>query len=201
MLNDQKKKKNFNIGNQNPAEVVKDTVVSVAKTTTDEIGQIGSKAMEQILGTGQKTVSGEIKLGQTVEMKANDEEMQVVATPNRIETRELYNREEIKTNQEIQMLLKNLKEEVIRLQETSDSMAKEATVVTIKGVVSPGKYHINFLKWLITSIRDLRKKVGESRTWLNTFMAKKNKKNFWDMSSKHGSSFSQSFERTSDRRG
>ena len=124
MLNDQKKKKNFNIGNQNPAEVVKDTVVSVAKTTTDEIGQIGSKAMEQILGTGQKTVSGEIKLGQTVEMKANDEEMQVVATPNRIETRELYNREEIKTNQEIQMLLKNLKEEVIRLQETSDKIGR-----------------------------------------------------------------------------
>ena len=201
MLTDnQKKKQGFTI-NQNPVEVVKDTVVSVAKTATDEISQFGNKAMEQILGVGQKPVSGEIKIGETIEVTAGDGEMQITATPARVETRELYNREKIETTQQIQGLLAKLKEEISQLKETSDEVVKEGTTITLKGMVEPGKYHVNFLRWLISAIRDLRKKVGESRTWLSAFLAKKNRKNFWDMSNKHGTSFSQSFERASDRRG
>jgi hypothetical protein len=59
----------------------------------------------------------------------------------------------------------------------------------------PGTYHLNFLDWVINSLRDLRKRVNHSRLWLESWTTKKKAKGYWAMFQKHGLNFAASGER------
>ncbi|MEK7566007.1 MAG: DUF5660 family protein, partial [Patescibacteria group bacterium] len=59
----------------------------------------------------------------------------------------------------------------------------------------PGVYYTNFFEWVLLTLRDMRKKVNESRQWLSTWTTKKKQKGYWTMFKKHGTSFAMSDER------
>ncbi|MDO9027792.1 MAG: DUF5660 domain-containing protein, partial [Candidatus Roizmanbacteria bacterium] len=65
----------------------------------------------------------------------------------------------------------------------------------------PGIYHIRFLELVLSILRTLRAKVGESKTWLQALMSKKKKRGslFVVRSKKQGTQYSLSQELQSSR--
>lgn len=100
-------------------------------------------------------------------------------------------------SQEIMYRIKEITEELARLVNSSSILKVEfEEVVMSQPPVSPGKYHINFFSWVLTVIRQARMKVEDSGAWLQTMKSKKGQKQYWNMSKKHGTTFSLSNERT-----
>jgi hypothetical protein len=71
---------------------------------------------------------------------------------------------------------------------------KDVAVETLPA--SPGKYHLSFFEWVLTTIQEARVKIESSTAWLNAVGHKKNKKDYWSLSKKHGTSFQLSGERS-----
>ncbi|HUQ85384.1 MAG TPA: DUF5660 family protein [Candidatus Limnocylindrales bacterium] len=92
--------------------------------------------------------------------------------------------------QQIKMELQALVASSKDLQMTFASVTVEQTTTNI------GTYHENFFDWMINMIRDARKKVEDSGSWMNAAKGKGNKKGYWGMFKKHGTSFGLSNERS-----
>lgn len=60
----------------------------------------------------------------------------------------------------------------------------------------PGKYHENFFEWLLIMIQQARQKVENSNSWLGAIQGKGKGKGYWDKAKSHGTSFTQSGERS-----
>ncbi|MDP1723034.1 MAG: DUF5660 domain-containing protein [Candidatus Gottesmanbacteria bacterium] len=58
-----------------------------------------------------------------------------------------------------------------------------------------GIYHVNFLERLRGIIRTLRENIEDSGSWLALWSGRKQKKKYWGMYKKHGTSFGLSSER------
>lgn len=108
----------------------------------------------------------------------------------------IFHQKEQGIEQEIKMILSEIKAEISRLDEATKNMEKEATRVIIEQLPeNPGVYHINFFTWLFKLIRDLRQKVEDTGAWLSMSYSRKAKKNYWTKFKKHGTSFGLSNER------
>lgn len=70
---------------------------------------------------------------------------------------------------------------------------KEASVEIMP--VNPGKYHVNFLEWLLATIKIARMKIEDSASWLSMFKSKKAKRGYWEMFKKYKTTFGLSNER------
>jgi len=90
----------------------------------------------------------------------------------------------------IQTQIKGLAKEQVGLMEEVDKAAFQA-------VVNPGVYHQNFFERLIHLIKLARKKVTESRTWLQLQNHRSQKRTgYWQKVKTSGTSFMLSGERT-----
>ena len=61
--------------------------------------------------------------------------------------------------------------------------------------VHPGVYHVNFLERIRGVLLVIRENIENSGTWLNLCTKRSQKKNYWGMYKKHGTSFGLSSER------
>lgn len=59
----------------------------------------------------------------------------------------------------------------------------------------PGIYHVNFLERLRGVIRTIRENIEDSGSWLALWSGRKQKKKYWGMYKKHGTTFGLSSER------
>jgi len=105
----------------------------------------------------------------------------------------IFSREQnqVKTQIEsIQIQIKELAKDQVGLMEEIDITAFQA-------VVSPGKYHQNFFERLLHLIKLARKKVAESKTWLQMHNHRGQCKSaYWQGVKKSGTSFMLSADRT-----
>ncbi len=192
MAMDQKKKKQFI---DNPVEQMKDVVSIVA----EPVQGIFDEALKQIgLKEQKKPLSGEINLTngkidqKDTSIDAKIRQLQYVHS----QEKQVYNLQERTTKDQIQKLMQELAVEVARLQEQTAELTNEVKSVTVATVpIKPGAYHLNYFEWIIGTLRDLRKRVSESRLWLKTWSQKKQQKGYWAMFKKHGTSFAMSEER------
>lgn len=105
--------------------------------------------------------------------------------------------ENLEVRAKIQELIKEIRREIISLQQTQKSMLAEAAKITVEQLPEkPGIYHIHFLEWILKTLRDLRKKVSESASWLGVMRGKQKKMGFWGNYKKHGTQYGLSGERT-----
>lgn len=91
--------------------------------------------------------------------------------------------------QQIKMELQSLVASSKLLQMEFGKVAMEQPTTEI------GVYHTNFFDWVLTMIQEARKKVDDSASWINAAKGKGNKKGYWNMFKKHGTSFGLSSER------
>ena len=106
-------------------------------------------------------------------------------------------RETLQTTEQIKKLVVMIKEEVKKIEAQNKMMITETARITVEQMPDkPGIYHIRFFEWLLSLLTDIRKKVTESASWLSIAQGKKQKKGYWGMAKKKGTSFTLSGERT-----
>jgi hypothetical protein len=97
------------------------------------------------------------------------------------------NREIVYRMQEIQVEIQQL----VASYQTLEITFKDVVIAQTPRNV--GKYHINFLDFVLKLLQDTRKQIDDSGAWLGTM---KGKMGYWDMAKSHGTSFTQSNERS-----
>jgi len=109
-----------------------------------------------------------------------------------------YEKEVIK--KEIKELTEQVRKEITLLKKAESSLLNDVKDIEKLSVEQlpekPGIYHLRFLEVVLTILRALRAKVGESRTWLQAFVSKRKKRGslFMSLSKKKGTQFSLSQE-------
>ncbi len=195
------KKKKYSQATNNPAEILKEfggEVASVPKALLDE-------AFEQI-GL-RKPLSGEFKLGGG--SHANLEQPKPAEQPQfspeskirqlqmvQRNEKEVFNLKQKTIDSQIAKLMQDLQVEVSKLQKQTSDLSGDIKKITVESRPAKGGiYYLNFFDMMITMLKELRQKVGESRLWLNKSAQKKKQKGYWQMFKKHGMNFAASDER------
>ena len=199
------KKKGQVYDKTNPVEIVSELGKDVADQGIDLLKGVGQTAMEQI-GISPRKASRptEMTLGkqaQSIEIQTQKAEAKVANLESQFHknvvqnTQEVYNFNKQQEMQKMQALVQNLAVEVKNIQAQAASLSGDVRKVTVEQVPTPDKYHLNFFEWVLAMLKDIKKDIVKSRTWLQAFNNKKKKKGYWSMFKKHGTSFAMSDER------
>ncbi len=150
---------------------------------------VATDALKSVVGTMPK--SGEMKPGQTIDV--GHEREQVVQPVRRVEMRpQVFHTEEQGLKQKIDAIRQELKMLASSIKQLNTEVGRAVTEVP----VVPGVYHLNFFERLRGILKVLRQQVDDSRSWLNLWTNRKEKKQFWGLYKKHGTKFGLSSERT-----
>lgn len=109
------------------------------------------------------------------------------------------------TRREMHALTEQIKQELALLKKSESALADEIKDVEKIALQSlpekQGIYHVRFLEIVLSMLRLLRQKIGESGTWLAALMSKKKKRGsaFAVLSKKKGTQYSMSQELQSSR--
>ncbi|MEK7565629.1 MAG: DUF5660 family protein, partial [Patescibacteria group bacterium] len=159
-------------------ETVGELANEVKSTVDIAFEQIGLKARSHQPWGGEISVSQQL---QTAEKKVNQLEKQLFNTVQR-ETKEVFNGKKEAEAQRIRELVVALSQEVSSLKYQAAAFTGEVKNITVETITEgPQTYHANFFEWILSMLRDIKKDILKSRTWLSTFNSKKSKKGYWAM--------------------
>lgn len=103
-------------------------------------------------------------------------------------------------NKKIKELMEVIRQEIQLIKQSNKDLLTEVKdverIATETVSEKPGLYHVRFLEIILSILRNLRKKIGESKTWLEALMTKKKKRGslFAVRSKKRGTLYSLSQE-------
>ena len=192
----------------NVLESLKDIGSGVTSSlNTDLLGGISKDLLEQILNrkSPNKKVSGDIHIGESLEFSdlLSGKHEKNLKLRNQISfERRLTQEEKVvseKRTNELKVQLQALMQEVQYLAKTTQSLGEEVEIATMQAPAQPGVYHLIFFEKIIEFIRNFRKNIDSASTWLGVSNKRAEKKNFWAMYKKKGSSFLLSGESYSQR--
>lgn len=99
--------------------------------------------------------------------------------------------------QEVKLKIETIQTQIKALAKEQTSLMKEVDKAAFQAVTDPGVYHSNFFDRLLSLIKLAKKKIAESRTWLQMHNSRSKKRmGYWAQFKKKGTSFSLSGERT-----
>lgn len=204
MAIDQKKKKQFVIAD-NPIEQLKDVGTGVVSELSEIPKGILDTALEQFgLKPQKQPLSGEINLATGIHKTTEKIDQQGASIDAKLrqlravqtQEKEIFSSKQKALEQQIGKVMQELQQEVVKLQKQTSELTGEVRAITVETIpVKPGAYHLNYFEFVISMLRDLRKRVSESRIWLQMWSKKKQQKGYWSMFKKHGTSFAMSEER------
>lgn len=194
---------------QNPIEAVRDIGASVAESAKNDLAKgLMTDLWDQMLGTeigkgnAAQQTSGDLQEGQEITLKKQPKKE---AKKQQVEagwdyTGEIIHAEKRISQTENRELNTKVSEIIIELKKLAKSSKElEVTfreIAVERKPVNPGKYHLNFFEWMLSTIRSARMKIEDSKNWTSLFASKKTKKEYWSLFKKHGTSFGLSSERT-----
>ncbi len=204
MAVDQKKKKPVTIV-ENPIEQLKDVGTGVVREVKELPKGIFDTALEQIgLKPQKQALSGEIDLASGVHKTTEKIDQKEVSLDSKLrqlhavqsQEKEVYSAKQKALEQQIGKIMQELQLEVKKLEQQTSELTGEVKAVTVETIpAKPGAYHLNYFEFVISMLRDLRKRVNESRMWLKLWANRKQQKGYWAMFKKHGTNFAMSEER------
>ncbi|MBI4099998.1 hypothetical protein HY440_03245 [Candidatus Microgenomates bacterium] len=199
---DAKKKKQF-VPADNPVEQLKNLSTGVVQDLSEVPAGILDEALKQIgLKEQKQPLNGEINLttgiqkdnAKAEQKDAADKMRQLHAVQSK--EKEVFSIKQKQLEQQIGKVMQELQIEVKKLQAQTSELSGAVKSVTVETMpAKPGAYHLNYFEWVISMLRDLRKRVSESRHWLALWNQKKKQKGYWAMFKKHGTTFAMSEER------
>lgn len=160
----------------------------------DSLKAAPSDFLDQLLGTERYAAkgmpkSGEMTPGQSIDFNKKTsekhEEPKTEKKPARVAAAIEYHaniqrsseRSASKENQEQKQLMKQLVEELQRMAKSTKAVEQKFAAFTVEQTVAtPGKYHTNFLEWMLIVVSDARRKVEDTGAWLAAMGGKKGKK-------------------------
>lgn len=175
----------------------------LGKGAANDIKKIGSGVFDQFFGSydNEDTDSLENNFNWNKESKpSSSQKKQEFKLFNYTE---YYEKELVK--KQINELTEQIKKEIEMIKKADASLLQEVRDVeqlTLNALPDkPGIYHIRFLEIVLSILRTLRAKVGESKTWLQALVSKKKKRGslFMARSKKQGTQYSLSQELTNAR--
>ncbi len=200
---------------KNPIEAIRDIAVSTVEPIVNSAANDLARGMmtdlwDQMLGTEigkkqeQKT-SGEMSAGEEISLKNKSK------TENKAEERKpqidsgwdyrgeiIHSERRIRQteNRELDTKIQEIMVEIKKLAKSSKELEVTFREISVEDrPVNPGKYHLNFFEWMLSTIRTARMKIEDSANWSSMFASKKNKREYWSLFKKHGTSFGLSGER------
>jgi hypothetical protein len=193
-MNKQNKGKSQKPRVHNTLESIKDVGTAVKKSVKEDvIGKMPEEFVNQLFGWNGH-ITGEIGVGETIEFREstqNNEEKKFLRKQMLFETR-IRRDEEAgaeKRMNELKMQLQAVMEEVVKLTDQTDDLAKEVKIAAMQAPIEPGIYHVLFFEKLLIFLKSFKKKIEQASTWLHSSNTRAQKKNYWSMYKKHGSKF------------
>lgn len=178
--------------------------------TNDLIKEGGKDIMREILGldkfaaetqSAAHKASGDLEEGQEVSFAKESRERRAEIEPGIDYTGEIIHAEARRMqteNREVSQRLEEIRVELVKIRQASkelESAFKDVTRETMTQAVKPGKYHLNFFEWMLSTIQNARVRIESSASWVNAIAGKRGKKDFWSLAKSHGTSYSMSSER------
>jgi len=193
----------------NPIEAIRNIGGAVVESAKNDFAKgLVTDLWDQMLGTeigkGDTThqTSGDLKEGQEITLKkqSKKEEKKPQIEAGWDYAGEIIHAEKRISQTENRELSTRVSEIMIEIKKLANSSRElEATfreITVEQKTVNPGKYHLNFFEWMLSTIRSARMKIEDSKNWASLFASKKGKKEYWSLYKKHGTSFGLSGERT-----
>ncbi|MCL4364153.1 DUF5660 domain-containing protein [Patescibacteria group bacterium] len=184
---------------KNPLETLRDLGTNTAKQTADAFSGIGGGMLDQFFGNDDESDSEFMP-------NLNNQEAK---KPEKKQAAKVFNYQEYYENtlvkRQIKELTEQIKKEIEAIKHADASLVKEVRDIeklTINELPEkPGVYHVRFLELVLSILRVLRAKVGESKTWLQALVSRKKKRGslFAARSKKQGTQYSMSQELQSAR--
>lgn len=199
---------------RNPLEAVTDFGRDVSDSLKKDLAIGGGKDFLDFLGIGTPSKDGQAESPKSshevdiVNFKAKKEKETEEKTPkpeSRIEAGIDYHRDVLRSSeqisrQEAQMINNQIQQIISELKSligSSHMLQVEFTQIAMEQTTeNVGTYHQNFFEWMLNMIRQAKQKVEDSEAWLNVSKGKGNKKGYWNMFKKHGTSFALSSEQS-----
>lgn len=186
---------------QNPIEAVRDIAASTKKSVIEDLGKgVVSDLWEQLLNPNPKSEEkrhGDLKMGEELDLRAEKKTVHVEAGIDY--AREIVHSErktEARENYETKAKIQEILIEIKKLTNSSKELQAEFKDVAVEQIPqSAGKYHANFVEWVLSMIRSAQERVDNALSWTSAIKGKKNQKQYWSLFKKHGTSFGLSGER------
>lgn len=194
---DNKKKSQKEIRRQNVLESLKDLGAGTSSQMGDLLKSTSEDFFKELLGLPkpQKKISGELQEGQSLQM---NEAMNGKAEENKLlrqqisMERQMAGDEKALANEKMQKLrvqLQAMTSEIAKLASATQGLAQETQVAMMTAPVEPGVYHVIFFEKVLEFLQAFRKKIENASVWLGSSNKRAEKKNYWSMYKKKGSSF------------
>lgn len=114
--------------------------------------------------------------------------------------REVINAERVgdrKIEQQITSEMEQIRMELQKLAKTSKIVERTVKdAMADKAPVNPGKYHLNFFRFVLSVLREATQKLEDTASFGKVFTSKKQQSKYWSSFEKQGTTFGLSGERT-----
>ena len=182
---------------RNVIESLKDLGANFGDQSADLLNDTSEEFFKELMGVARPQVkrSGEINPGESLQMnevlsgkeKENKKlraqitlERNLSADESRLSERKM---------QELRIQLQAITVEIGKLAASTGNLATQAEIAMVEVPVNPGVYHVVFFERVLEFLQSFRKKIDEASVWLGSTNKRAEKKNYWAMYKKKGSSF------------
>jgi hypothetical protein len=196
-MTDQKKKSQLLRTKQNVLESLKDLGGNTSVQAGDLLKNTSEDFFKELFGLSVPAVkrTGELSAGETLEvsevMSGREEENKKLRAQISLERQ--LSADEKRVSQEkgnqLKVELQALMQEVQKVAISTQNLAEQTQIAAFQVPVEPGIYHINFFQTMLEFLQSFRKKIDLAATWLSSSNKRAEKKNYWAMYKKKGSSF------------
>lgn len=90
---------------------------------------------------------------------------------------------------ELRIQLQSITVEIGKLAASTGNLATQTEIAMVEVPVNPGVYHVIFFEKVLKFLQSFRQKIDQASTWLSSTNKRAEKKNYWSMYKKKGSSF------------
>jgi len=191
------KKNKSGMVRRNVVESLKDLGGDFGAQSSDLLKSTSEDFFKELMGikAPETKRSGELKAGESVEMSAiisgKEEENKKLRVQISLE-RNLASDERRLSEQKMQELrlqLQAITVEISKLANSTGNLAAQAEIAMMEVPVNPGVYHVLFFEKVLEFLQSFRKRIDEAVVWLGSTNKRAEKKNYWSMYKKKGSSF------------
>jgi len=191
------KKAKSSVVKRNVIESLKDIGGDFTGQGADLLKSTSEDFFKELMGLGQPQVkrSGEMKAGESLEMSAvlsgKIEEnkrlkAQISLERNLSSDEKRLSQEKM---QELRIQLQTITVEIGKLAASTGNLATQTEIAMIEMPVNPGIYHVIFFEKVLEFLQSFRQKIDQASVWLQSTNKRADKKNYWSMYKKKGSSF------------
>lgn len=195
---------------KNLDEIGVELAQSAGKVIRDELAEDWRASMRQMLGIegngGKTQASGDLREGEEISFTSKEEKIEKKedhreGDPEIRYTERIINAEisaQRAETSEIKQRLADIHLELKKITEKSKELEiqfSQVSAETIQENIKPGKYHLNFVEWMLSTIQAARVRIESSAAAMTLRNKVSRKGDYWSSAKAYGTSFTQSGER------